>query len=569
MSAPPGEYERVLLRFGSAADGAAGGAVTAVGAVDPIAPHIRKVACSRAACLLLTQRGELYCVPTEAVAQPPASPHPLPAPLGLGGHRAVDIAAGDAHFLALSAGGKVFGWGNSDHGQVGTGSLKPQPSPRLLPGLDPFAVVGVAAGAAHSIAWTEAGFAYGFGRGEQGQLGVPGQLLQPAPHRIKTLLDRRVVAACAKGDATAFLDDAGQVWVCGDGTTGQLGQGHFRTLQIPVPLLLPPDIGWVLEVAMGWGHLVVRDDQLRVWTCGVNTKGQLGLGEAGRKYPTLQRVAVRRRCPVEDRALARPRPLPCWDLESGQLPPRFQFSSDPTPWAEADAAALPVDKVCAGEFWTGAVRQGQALLWGSFGPALPLHTAMECLNDHLPPHAAVVDVWPQQDSALVLVDLFLPHSPVDLRLAVATLGEPDLPGAKAFALASLARRSPQIIASAADPRLVGLTVALRVAGPEPVWPAVVAALTGSPATPHSVEAGPGHTLLHLPPDPSYRVRVLQAEAVEGCEVLIAQCRQTVAVTLYGPAGRLEKALDGCCGSQSEPRPLLPPLYTVQGYAVAE
>eukprot|EP00668_Euglena_longa_P031843 GGOE01041107.1.p1 GENE.GGOE01041107.1~~GGOE01041107.1.p1 ORF type:complete len:563 (+),score=139.97 GGOE01041107.1:67-1755(+) len=558
MTAPPGEYERVLLRFGCTEDGA-GGAVTAVTLLDTIAPHIQKVACSNAHCLVLTHRGELFLVPTTGLAQSGAG---LPTPLELGGQRVADIAAGNAHFLALSTGGKVFGWGSGEDGQVGTGSLKVQPTPRLLKGLDAFNVVGVAAGAAHSIAWTDAGFAYGFGRGEQGQLGMPNTLLLPAPHRITALLGRRIMFATAKGNATAFLDDEGKVWVCGEGTTGLLGQGHFRALQSPAPLPLPEGVARVLGVSIGWGHLVLRDDCHRVWACGTNTKGQLGHGEATSKYATLQRVAVHKRVPAEERALELPGPLRDSDAESGLVPP---LEAAPVRSPQAEAPSLSVAKVCAGEFWTGALSDGALLLWGSFGPSLSLHTSMECLNDYLPPHATVADVWPQQDSALVLVDLFVRHYPVDLHLKVATLGDLNLAGAKEFALQRLAKLAPQMLVSASDTRHVDITVALKVLGGEPSWSAVVAGLTGSPTTQHSIEQGEGHVLLHLPPDAGFLMRILQAEEVGGYEVVIAQCFQTVTVTLHGPVGRLEKTLERCQGAQSEQRQTLPPLYTIVGY----
>ena len=56
------------------------------------------------------------------------------------------------------------------------------------------------------------------------------------------------------------------------------------------------------------------------------------------------------------------------------------------------------------------------------------------MNQYLPAFATVVDMWPQRDSAVLLVDLYVPHTPVDLVIAVASLDDVDPEHCRSFAV---------------------------------------------------------------------------------------------------------------------------------------
>ena len=114
------------------------------------------------------------------------------------------IAAGGFHSLALTASGLIYAFGRNTDGQlgsaVGAGSEKANATPIAvsLPGADGPAV-GLAAGAAHSLAITASGELYSFGSNLDGQLGraassgtananpTPAQVALPAGTTIDTV----------------------------------------------------------------------------------------------------------------------------------------------------------------------------------------------------------------------------------------------------------------------------------------------------------------------------------------------------------------------------------------------
>ena len=87
--------------------------------------------------------------------------------------RAVVVAAGGAHSMVATDGGKLytFGWGGYGrlgHGEDITGS---QLTPKLVEGLKDEWVVDVATGDYYSMAVTDSGQLYTFGRNASGELG--------------------------------------------------------------------------------------------------------------------------------------------------------------------------------------------------------------------------------------------------------------------------------------------------------------------------------------------------------------------------------------------------------------
>eukprot|EP00004_Rigifila_ramosa_P027528 TRINITY_DN9013_c0_g1_i1.p1 TRINITY_DN9013_c0_g1~~TRINITY_DN9013_c0_g1_i1.p1 ORF type:complete len:1203 (+),score=271.83 TRINITY_DN9013_c0_g1_i1:426-3611(+) len=82
------------------------------------------------------------------------------------------VAAGNLHSLAIDKSGRVWSWGGNSHGQCGNGSKDSQYLPSLMISRDQnIFAIGAAAGAAHSIILTDSGEIFGCGLGTQGQLG--------------------------------------------------------------------------------------------------------------------------------------------------------------------------------------------------------------------------------------------------------------------------------------------------------------------------------------------------------------------------------------------------------------
>jgi alpha-tubulin suppressor-like RCC1 family protein len=90
---------------------------------------------------------------------------------GLAGYLAIASESGAQHSLALGPDGTVWAWGYDYYGQVGNGGAdgNAHPTPTQVSGLE--GVVGVGAGAAHSLAVTSDGSVWSWGYGYYGQLG--------------------------------------------------------------------------------------------------------------------------------------------------------------------------------------------------------------------------------------------------------------------------------------------------------------------------------------------------------------------------------------------------------------
>ena len=118
---------------------------------------------------------------------------PVPAPVaGLDGGVVREVAAGSVHTLLLGACGGVWSCGTGGFGKLGHGERASLATPRRIGGLEQVRAVQVAAGGAYSLVLSAAGHVYSFGDGKYGRLGHDDQADQPLPRRISALLDTRV-----------------------------------------------------------------------------------------------------------------------------------------------------------------------------------------------------------------------------------------------------------------------------------------------------------------------------------------------------------------------------------------
>ena len=91
----------------------------------------------------------------------------------LAGKQVIQVVDGYEHALALTADGQVYAWGANFYGELGTENTKPVNQPTLVPltALGGETVVALAAGNDFSLALTQNGLIYGWGRSDFGQLG--------------------------------------------------------------------------------------------------------------------------------------------------------------------------------------------------------------------------------------------------------------------------------------------------------------------------------------------------------------------------------------------------------------
>ncbi len=107
---------------------------------------------------------------------------------------------------------------------------------------------------------------------------------------------KKIVASAVN---TAAIDDAGNLYIAGDNSRGQLARKLLSYELGKDPVLTKVSTSAkTVDVALGTNHIVVLDENGDVWTAGCNQYGALGIDEnagrywAGTEITTLKKVTV-------------------------------------------------------------------------------------------------------------------------------------------------------------------------------------------------------------------------------------------------------------------------------------
>jgi len=230
------------------------------------------------------------------------------------------IAEGSYHGAGVADDGTVYAWGVNELGQLGQGvgpkTLASSATPMLVRSLRD--VVSVACGDSHTVAVRYDGAVYSWGSSSSGQLGhgsthpstPAAPEFVPSPRCMSSLHRLRITSAAAGSQFTLLVAASGELFSCGEGASGQLGLGRVTKVDVPTRVALvggPPSrallegirargalVGEASEeeaidtavaaVAAGWGHSILLTRSGHVFTCGLNTHSQLGLGDSSTRH---------------------------------------------------------------------------------------------------------------------------------------------------------------------------------------------------------------------------------------------------------------------------------------------
>ncbi|MHC1699103.1 MAG: RCC1 domain-containing protein [Geobacteraceae bacterium] len=194
------------------------------------------------------------------------------------------IAAGGAFSLALKSDGTVWAWGSNSNGQLGNASLVASSVPVqvvISGGTALSGITAIAAGGSHALAINGSDTMHAWGYNELGQLGDG--TTTSSSIAVPVIMPGVVTAISAGLDhSLAIIGGAVHAW--GYNYYGQLGNGAALQSDAPVtsPQVVQNQDGVLLAsivdiIAVGH-HSIARDVSSTIWVWGNNTYGQLGDG---------------------------------------------------------------------------------------------------------------------------------------------------------------------------------------------------------------------------------------------------------------------------------------------------
>ncbi len=184
------------------------------------------------------------------------------------------MVAGTHHSVILDNFGKVATTGGNSHGQLGLGDN----INRLDYAIINREAIDIAAGARHTLLLSpNNGVVYAFGDNASGQLGIDGLSGFNMPQDTGL---NNVDKIYAGGNVSFFIKDGYRVFACGLNGFGQLGIGTIDiSIYIPTEITSLSDISNpVVEVATSGNHTLFLRTDGTVLSCGNNADNELGLG---------------------------------------------------------------------------------------------------------------------------------------------------------------------------------------------------------------------------------------------------------------------------------------------------
>ncbi len=234
---------------------------------------------------------------------------------GIGDNKVTKIAAGTNHTIIVTAVGKIYAFGENEHGQLGngnSGSGVKSTIPTLVAnnttygftnnGVDSNKVVSISGGMWHTVFSTASGRVYTSGSNGNGQLGnsnfgydsnVPVLVSSNTSDGFSNNGTDKVIAVKAGSSHTVILTTSGKVYTFGWNLYGQLGTGSetsAENVSAPVRINSNPAIGFindgvgdnkVVEIALGTYHTIIQTVSGKAYAFGRNDNGQLGNGDMG------------------------------------------------------------------------------------------------------------------------------------------------------------------------------------------------------------------------------------------------------------------------------------------------
>ncbi|TXI10810.1 MAG: hypothetical protein E6Q68_07420, partial [Polynucleobacter sp.] len=200
-----------------------------------------------------------------------------------------DVGIGFSHTLALRTDGTIWAWGDNVYGQLGQGGAT------TTPNITPTQVgtdtdwVKISVGTYHNVALKSDGTLWVWGDNTYGQHG-DGTTGAPVTSPIQVGTDTDWVDVEAKSYMVGGKKSDGTLWTWGLNTNGQLGHGN-TTSPVATPTQVGTDTDWDLLSMGGLGTAGIKTDGT-LWVWGSNLYGQQGNGATSSPVTSPTQVGV-------------------------------------------------------------------------------------------------------------------------------------------------------------------------------------------------------------------------------------------------------------------------------------
>ncbi|GMI08913.1 hypothetical protein TrVE_jg11399 [Triparma verrucosa] len=221
-----------------------------------------------------------------------SQPSLLPSKVDLFCNNVKHISAGRDHTVALSNEGRVYSWGKGDDGRLGVGSEEDSVYPRVLKYgmMWDVKIVQVSCGEMHSMSLCEAGRVFAWGRNYYGRLGLGDSNNRSVPEVIRSLMGETVGVVSAGVAYSCAVTRAGKVYTWGYGGHGQLGHSNTKNYDKPKKVeALDDEIVQQMSAAYGHTLCVTASGEVYSWGSG---HGLLGLSSTAPHHSPMKVVLL-------------------------------------------------------------------------------------------------------------------------------------------------------------------------------------------------------------------------------------------------------------------------------------